>query len=203
MLNRWSVNALLKSIILAMSVIVVATLATGAWDAYQRFGMANGVTALTQASGAVFRALNHLRLDRSFTERALRAEQVGAPDRKQVMDARDGGTPALKATIELLGNTDLVGRQGFIDALRRQVAVLEPLQAESAAAFDKPKAARRETLSKDYVAIETQIIDNLDNIGTELAAAVKLKDAFVDGMMTVKQLGWIARSAAGGASVMM
>ena len=84
MLNRWSVNALLKSVIVVMSGAVVLMLAFNAWDAYERYAVASRVSVLTDASGSVFRALNGLRLDRSFTERALSAETVAPQDRKQV-----------------------------------------------------------------------------------------------------------------------
>lgn len=47
MLNRWSVNVLLKSVIIAMAAMVVVLLAIGAWSAYQRLSVANRVTALT------------------------------------------------------------------------------------------------------------------------------------------------------------
>jgi len=185
MLNRWSVNALLKSIITVMSAIVVVTLAAGAWNAYQNLTTASRVVGLTKTSGYVFRALNGFRLDRSFT------------------DAREIENPALKSTIETLASADFGQKQSFLDSLRQLQSKLGPLQAESAADFDKPKAARRESLPKDYVATETQLIDTLDKLGNELAAAVKLKDPFVDEMMTVKQLGWMARFAAGDASVTM
>lgn len=201
MLNRWSVNFLLKSVIAVMSAVTITMLTIGAWSAYRRLELANRVAVLTDASGSVFRALNNLRLDRSFTDRSLKAETVAPSDRKQVSQARAGEMPALKAALTALRGIDFVGQETYIASLQRSVAALEPLQAESAAAFDKPKADRRADLGSSFVAIETDLIDTLDKLGVQLAAEVKLKDAFVDEMLTLKQLGWIARSAAGDASV--
>jgi methyl-accepting chemotaxis protein len=204
MLNRWSVNALLKSVIVALSTIVVITLATGSWDSYQRFTTSGRVVALTKASDSVFQAMANLRRDRVFTERGLKGNDVvPAPDRKQIQDARDGEMPPLRATVDVLAGLDFAGQKTFLDSLQRQAATLTALQSESTAAFDKPKAARREDLAKEYVALCNDVIDNLDRLGNELAAAVKGKDPFVDEMMTLKQLGWIARASAGDTSVVL
>src|SRR5579863_10720637 len=142
MLNRWSVNALLKSVIVVLSTIVVITLATGSWDAYQRFTTSRRVVALTKASDSVFQAMANLRRDRVFTERGLKGNDVvPAPARKQIQDARDGEMPPLKATVDVLVGLDFAGQKTFLDSLQRQTAALTALQSESAAAFDKPKAA--------------------------------------------------------------
>ena len=201
MLNRWSVNALLKSVILIMSSAIMLMLAFNAWDAYSRYMTASRVSTLTDASGSVFRALNGLRLDRAFTERALNAETVAPQDRKQIMDSRDIELPALKMAIDTLGAVDFPGRQNFLDTMKRTMTSLEPLQSESAAAFDRPKADRRADLAKTYVAVATELVDSLDRLGGELAAQAKMKDPFVDEMMTLKQLGWNGRQSAGDASV--
>src|SRR5579864_9168884 len=204
MLNRWSVNALLKSVIVVLSTIVIVTLATGSWDAYQRFNASGRVVALTKASDSVFQAMANLRRDRVFTERGLKGNDVlPAPARKQIMDAREGEMPPLKVTIDLLAGLDFAGQKTFLDSLQRQTATLSTLQNESTTAFDKPKAARREDLAKEYVAICSDVIDTLDRLGDELSAAVKMEDPFVDEMMTLKQLGWIARASAGDTSVVL
>src|SRR5579862_7562283 len=44
MLNRWSVNALLKSVILIMSSAIMLMLAFNAWDAYSRYVTASRVS---------------------------------------------------------------------------------------------------------------------------------------------------------------
>ncbi len=200
MLNRWSVNFLLKSVIVAMSAITVVMLSVGAWSAYQRLEVANRVAVLTDASRSVFQALNNLRLDRAFTGRALNAETPSAADRKQVAEARAGEMPALKASLVALPAIDFADQKMYVQTLRQAVSTLEGLQAQTAAAFDKPKAERPADLVKNYTVVETNLIDTLDKLSAQLAAEVKLKDAFVDEMLTVKQLGWTTRSAAGDAS---
>jgi methyl-accepting chemotaxis protein len=203
MLNRWSVNLLLKLVIASMAAIAMLTLATGAWDAYQRVTVANRVAILTDASNSVFQALHNLRFDRSFTDRALKADAVAPGDKKQIMDVRAAEMPALETTVKIIGTVDFSGRQGFIDSLQRSLTALAPLQNESAQAFDKPKAERRDTLSKDYIAVENQIVDTLDKLGAELAAAVKAKDPQIDELMSLKQLAWMTRAAGGDSALLV
>src|SRR5579862_1763414 len=203
MLNRFSVNALLKAIIIVMSLIVVLTLATGAWDAYQRVAMASRVQILAQASSAAFQALHNLRFDRSFTDRALKAEQPSVSDRQQIVDTRAALMPALQTTSRIIATVDFNQKAVFASELQREVTSLVPLQDESTRAFEQPKASRRDTLSKDYMTLENQIIDTLDRLGGELAAAVKMNDPMVDELMTLKQLGWMARASGGDAALLL
>src|SRR5215469_3816664 len=180
MLNRWSVNALLKSVILIMSSAIVLMLALRAWDAYDRYGVASRVSVLTDASGSVFRAMNGLRLDRSFTDRALKAETVAPQDRKQIMDARDAGMPALKLAVDTLAKVNFPGQQNYLAIMQRALASLPGLQAESAAAFDKPKADRRADLGTTYFNLTNGLIDDLERLCQQLAAEAKMKDSFID-----------------------
>ena len=204
MLNRWSVNFLLKSVIATMSAAVTLVLAIGVWNAYDRFTRAGRVTVLTAASDSVFSTMSGLRRDRTFTERALKLpDPIGAADRKQIMDARAQEMPPFKTAIEKIAAVDFPSRQTFLDTLQRAYANLTALQAESATAIDQPKASRRASLAGEFVTLENQIIDTLDRLGNELAAAAKLNDPMIDEMLTLKQLAWQARQSAGDASALV
>jgi methyl-accepting chemotaxis protein len=201
MLNRCSVNVLLKSVILVISTVVVISLALGAWDAYGRFGEAGKVVSLTKASDAVFRAMSALRLDRNFTDRALKADPGDQADLQQFTTARKDEMPSFKEFLVELPALDFPNQKSFLATLPAAEQKLEALQAQSLAAVDQPKASRPANLAGDFVALENQILDQLDRAGAELGGAVKGKDPLVDEMMTVKQLAWTARQAGGDASV--
>ncbi|HWE74717.1 MAG TPA: HAMP domain-containing methyl-accepting chemotaxis protein [Stellaceae bacterium] len=204
MLNRCSVNLLLKSVIALLSAVIVISFTLGAWDAYGRYAAANRMTALTRASGSIFQVLSGMRRDRTFTARALRADNpVSATDREQIMVARNEEAAPLKATLEDLAGVDFTARAAALASLQEMSAKLASLQAETAAAIDKPKAARRDTLAKDYDSFEVQLAAALDELGSRFAAEVKLQDTVIDEMMTLKQLAWMARASAGDASVAM
>jgi methyl-accepting chemotaxis protein len=146
----------------------------------------------------------NLRLDRNFAERGLnQPDPTDAATRKQVTDARTAEMPPLQAVLETLGTIDFPAAKPLVDTLQRSMPTLIALQAETLAGFDKPKADRRPDLAKDFVALTSQMIDTLDKLGSELAAGVKQKDAVVDEMMALKQLGWLVRQSGGDASAAM
>ncbi len=201
MLNRWSVNVLLKSIVVVMSAIVVVTLATGAWNAIGRYQTASRVAVLTQASGAIFRGLHNLSIDSSFTARMLSVPVPAAPnDIQQIAGYRAAGMQDTRIAIDVLSNGDFPEGKAAIDTLQRTMTAMAPLQDESMAALAKPKAERRDSLGRDYIATEQPILDTLELLTTQLAAAVKLKDPVIDAMMTAKDLSWTMRGGAGDAA---
>ncbi len=204
MLNRWSVNVLLKSVVVLMSAIVVVTLAIGVWNAYRGLNLANRVVGLTETSRAAFEALGDLRRDRTFTIRALSLpDPTPAADKKPIVNARAGEMPPLRAAIAMLGALDFSGRQEYVDTLQQLTATLTQLHTETTAAFEKPKTERRETLSAEFAKTANALIDSLDKLDAKLAAEAKLKDPLIDEMLTLKDLGWIARSSAGDMNVMV
>ena len=75
MLNRLSVNALLKSIIVALSAVVVVVLSLGAWESWHRMAVASRIAAAAEASTHLFTALHNLRVDRSSTNRDLLSDR--------------------------------------------------------------------------------------------------------------------------------
>jgi methyl-accepting chemotaxis protein len=77
------------------------------------------------------------------------------------------------------------------------------LQDETLAAFVQPKAARRVGLAQEYFDHGTAVIEMTERLSLRLTRRVKLEDAFVDQLMEIRQLAWMARIFAGDASAMM
>ena len=67
MLNRISVNALLKSVIAIMALAVTVIFSLGAWESWSRLAAVNRIAAVADASGYMFTVLHNLRVDRSST----------------------------------------------------------------------------------------------------------------------------------------
>jgi methyl-accepting chemotaxis protein len=204
MLARLSANTLIKSVITTMALITIVMLAGSAWSSAQRVAAASRIALITDASGSAFKAMANVRLDRSFTERNLkRGEPAPASEKSQIKLSRDEGMPELRAAVDEIGRADVADAAKLAAELRLKADALVALQPESWEAIDKPKAARREALAQEYVAAATGVIENLERVSTQLAAAVKQQDAFVDQMITLKQLAWQARDAAGDASAII
>jgi hypothetical protein len=108
MLRRISANVLLQSVIAIVVALLIALLATGAWDAWRTLGTATRLERIAQAAAQAFRAMHNLRLDRSFTVRSLNLDRVDeAKQLEQIAKIRAAELPALAATLSLLRGTDM------------------------------------------------------------------------------------------------
>jgi methyl-accepting chemotaxis protein len=203
MLKRLTINMLLKSVIVAMAAAVVVQLSLGAWGSWNRYNNASRIAAATDASAYLFAALHNLRVDRSSTTRDLATEKISTSPSALLKKTRDAEMPALKSGIEALKLADFPERATSVAALTTAVAKLETLQKDSLAAMAQPRASRPSGLSQDFSSHVTGMIDMLDRISSQLTRAVKLEDAYIDQLLDLKQLAWVARNAAGDASVMI
>jgi methyl-accepting chemotaxis protein len=203
-LDRLSANALLRSVIVVMASVVMLILAVMAWDSWHRFGTAGRTAVIAEGSGLAFRAMHNLRIDRSFTFRSLNAaDPTDAETKKTLGQTREAEMPALKAALDVLAAAEFPEHDATLRDLQRAFNTMTALQAESAAAIEKPKAARPEGLAKKYWDEATALIDLLEKLSARLTAAVKLSDPFIDQMMAMRQLAWTVRQMGGEASVMV
>jgi methyl-accepting chemotaxis protein len=203
MLNRFSVNLLLKSVIAVLAASVVIVLAIGAWDSWARLTVATRIAAVTNASGELFKALHNLRLDRTGTFRDLVTDRQLAAMNPQVKANRDAELPALRAAVEALKAVDLPDRDKVVAELAAATDKLEALQKESAEAMLKPKAQRRNDLAQDYYKHVTAMMENGEALSARLSRHVKLQDPLVDQLLGLKQLAWDLRNAGGDASLLI
>jgi methyl-accepting chemotaxis protein len=203
MLNRVSVNALLKIVVTALVAAVMVVLTIGAFESWSRLKTVNRITAVTEASAHMFTALHNLRLDRTFTTRELNTDQVVPSLNSQAQEARAGEMPALKAALGALERIDFAGQKSAMTALDASIKKLSVLHVESAAAVSQPKAQRRPALSKEFEAETTVLIETLEKASTDIARLVKLEDAFVDQLLELKELAWLVRFSGGDASVIV
>ena len=91
MLNRLTVSALLKTVILAMSLCVVIGVSLNAWDSWGRLQVANRISVIADTSAYLFKAMHNLRTDRATTERLLNADApMDADIEKYLRGLRDG-----------------------------------------------------------------------------------------------------------------
>ena len=201
MLNWLSVNALLKSIIVALSAVVVVVLSLGAWDSWHRMAVASRIAAAAEASTHLFTALHNMRVDRSSTNRDLLSDRQLTEMSPMLKQARDAEMPALKAGLAVLANTTFPEKDAAISGLDQAIKKLTALHTELATAFLQPKSARRPGIAQESFQHIDNTINLLDKILSQLTRSVKLEDAFIDQLMELKQLAWMARNAGGDASV--
>ncbi len=196
MLNRLSVNALLKSVVGLMAGIIIVAVATGAWQSWREYKSAHQLSKVAIVSTHLFKALPELRVERAQAVRYLGLDKV-PDDRSLLNDARKAEIPALKAGLVALRDIDEPGIAQQADALGTLIQKWEALQADTSAAFDKPKAERPAALADTYFKTGGELLDLLDGISGTLTKLVKLRDPYVDQLFNIKQLAWAARNQAG------
>mgnify|MGYP003334971788 CR=1 FL=1 len=120
-----------------------------------------------------------------------------------LQQVRDADMKALKASVAALEATDFPERQQSLTRLAQAVSKLEALHKESVTAIGQPKAQRRSNLAQEYNKETADLMELIDKISSQLNRAVKLEDSLTDQLLVMKQLAWMARNAAGDASVMI
>src|SRR5215831_5383370 len=120
MLDRLSVNTLLRCVIGAMAVVVV--LAGNVWESWQRLATTERMEVAATASGHAFKAMHNLRTDRATTFRNLNAPGPIEPDVKKYLQAfRDDEVPAMRTAVELAEGLEFADKRTLLPELQRAI----------------------------------------------------------------------------------
>jgi hypothetical protein len=106
MLNRLTVSALLKAVILTTSSCVVVASSFNAWDSWGggRLQVAGRISVFSDASANLFRAVHNLRTDRTTTSRLLDSDApMDGEFEKYLRSIRDDEMPAMGNALAALG----------------------------------------------------------------------------------------------------
>jgi len=117
MIQRLSVNLLLKSVILTLSAAIVVVLSLGAWNSWHRQATVRRIAGVVETSASFFTALHNLRSDRTTTVRELIADRVNSTLPAQLVKLREIDLPALKAGLASLETVDFPGRAAAVASL--------------------------------------------------------------------------------------
>ncbi|QHO72305.1 methyl-accepting chemotaxis protein [Bradyrhizobium sp. CCBAU 051011] len=204
MLNRLTVSALLKTVILVTSFCVVVGFSLNAWDSWGRLQAASRIAVIADASANIFKAMHNLRTDRSTTNRLLNSDApMDADIEKYLRNIRDTQMPAMSNALGLLGSVEFAQAQTLVPEFDRLFKSMTALQKEFWDAVAKPKAQRRPELAKEYFAAASTMLETLEKLSGALGAAVNHQDATIDQLLAIKQIAWLLRNTAGEASLIV
>jgi methyl-accepting chemotaxis protein len=204
MLNRLTVSALLKTVILATALCVVAVFSLNAWDSLDRLRLTNRIGVVADASANLFKAMHSLRTDRSTTNRLLNSDQpLDSEIDKYLRNIRSTEMPAMSTALALLPTIEFEQQSKLVPELDRLLNTLTALQKEFWDVVAKPKASRRPTLAKEYMETTQGLLETLDKLSAALAAAVNHQDATIDQLLAIKQIAWLLRNTAGETSLLV
>jgi methyl-accepting chemotaxis protein len=203
MLNRLTVSALLKAVILSTALVIVVMFSLSAWESWQRLQSASRISVIADASASLFKAMHNLRTDRSTTSRLLNSDSMDADIEKYLRSLRDAEMPAMANGLALLTAMQFAQHDTLVPEFDRAFKTITVLQKEFWEAMGQPKASRRPTLNKEYVDVTNVLLDTLDKLSGALAADVNHQDATIDQLLLIKQTAWLLRNTAGEASLIV
>ena len=204
MLNRLTVSALIKTVILATSFCVVVGFSLNAWDSWNRLQVASRISVIADASANLFKAMHNLRTDRSTTTRMLNSETPMDPEiDKYLRGIRDAEMPAMGNALVTLGTLEFAQQKTLVPEFDRHYKTLGGLHKEFWEMMGKPKAQRRADMPKQYTDTVNALLDVMDKLSASLAANVNHQDATIDQLLAIKQIAWLLRNTAGEASLIV
>jgi len=202
MLNRVSITTLLTLVISGMAVCVVALLTMNAWGSCTPLRTASRASAIADASASAFKAMHNLRTDRSTTNRLLNTEGgIDADMDKYLRNVRDSEMPVMRSALAGMQDIVFLDQATLVPEFDRLLRQATSLQAEFWDAISKSKGSRRPTLAKEYVDTTSALLEVLDKISGNLAAAVNHADPVIDQLLQIKQMAWLLRNTGGEASL--
>jgi methyl-accepting chemotaxis protein len=201
MLNRLTVSALLKSVILTTAFSIVIGFTLNAWDSWGRLQATNRIALITDASANLFKAMHNVRTDRPNAGRLLNSDQpLDSAIEKYMRGLHDAETLAIGNALALLPSIEFAQQTTLRPELDRLFKTLTEQQKEFWDAIGKPKASRRPELAKEYMDTTAALLGTLEKVSATLAATVNHQDATIDQLLAIKQIAWLLRSTAGEAS---
>src|SRR5947207_6530704 len=204
MLNRLSVSALLKTVILTTAFCIVIGFSLDAWESWKRLQVTSRISVVAEASTSLFKAMHNLRTDRSTTNRLLNSDQaVDSEMDKYLRGLRGVEMPSMSNALELLPFIEFAQQTTLVPELERSFKALTRLQKEFWDEMNKAKASRRPTLGKEYMETTAGLLDALDKLSAALVATVNHQDAVIGQLLAIKQIAWLLRKTGGEASLLI
>jgi methyl-accepting chemotaxis protein len=198
MLNRLTVSALLKTVILTTALFVVIGCSLNASDSWRRFQVANRISLVADASASLFKAMHNLRTDRTTTNRLLNSDQpVDGEVDKYLRGIRGAEMPAMSRALELLPTIQFAQQETLIAEFDRLFKALSIEQKEFWDEVAKPKVSRSQGLAKQYTETVSALFNTLKKLSETLSAEVNHQDAMIDQLLMIKQIAWLLRNTAG------
>ena len=201
MLNRLTVSALIKTVILATSFCVVVGFSLNAWDSWSRLQVASRISVIADASANLFKAMHNMRTDRSTTTAAQLRAPMDAEIEKYLRNIRDTEMPAMGNALVTLGTLEFAQQKTLVPEFDRHYKTLGGLQKEFWERWPSRRRSAAPTLAKQYTSTVNALLDVIDKLSASLAANVNHQDATIDQLLAIKQIAWLLRNTAGEASL--
>src|ERR1700759_1059105 len=186
MLDRLTVSALLKTVLLTTAFAVIGAVSYSAWNSWWRLQSTSRIEVVAEASSHLFKAMHNLRTDRTTTNREMNAEQTILPETETYLHGvRNAELPALEKGLALLPGIGFPQQETLIPELDRLYRRMVEHDKEFWVEIKKPKAQRRLALTKEFMDNTATMLDVLDRLAGALAATVNHQNATIDQLLSI------------------
>jgi len=192
-----SISALLQSITAVMILALVVGLSSSAKQAYERREIAERILFTVDLTRNLFLAMQTLRVERGTINTALETPSpIDSETENDVSVLRTRSQQALDTALAKLGGAarGIAKAASEVQDARREFTFL---RNESDVVLREPKTQRPVDISARWTAAGGKFVRAIDALTERLSEEINQADPFITEMMKIKQLGWVARDAAG------
>jgi methyl-accepting chemotaxis protein len=193
---RWlhSLGAILRLLLGVMLVVIVVALAIPALSAVEQRQQADRVAALAHAGTTLFNALGLVRQERGIVRLQLQQANPIIPGNTGPL--HDKAMQALTILLRDCAAIGCVAEDRPLDGLRGDLQALTTAR-DAALARSQLNGDAVKSLLKAWDTGLTNSSERLDRLATALSGQIRLVDGRIAELMSIKQLGWMVRDAAG------
>ena len=195
---RLKISTTLNLLLLAMLAVLVAALAVPTLSAVAQRDEAARIVGLARAGRSVFNALRYLRPERGTVRVGLENAEPAEPEILASIAA--SRVSALAAVADVMRDCQAAGcadDDPGLSGVRQSHDALLTARREVDAALRLPLRARPAGASAAWNAAATDLVSRLERISALLMDRIRVVDAPSAELMSIKQLGWMIRDAAG------
>ena len=197
--ERHSIRMSVQAVVGLLVAILVIACAAFARDAFQQQRLAQRVLAATTVQRDLFVAMNALRLERGETE-AVAVEPGGPAPAQRVAFVLRLRARSDAAVTPVLKEIDALAPEGdaFLQAeIRSRLLRLQAVRAAVDAAIRLPAGQRPGDLESRWMDSATVLTDTLTQTTARLSAEVVGLNPLSARLISISQLAWATRAAAG------
>jgi methyl-accepting chemotaxis protein len=193
-----TIRTMLRGLLGAMLLVVIAALAVPAWSAIGLLRDATRVVSVARAGQSVFAALQYLRPERGSVQAGLTAPAPAeAPLMASLAAGRAKAAAAVAAMMRNCPEANCAEDDPQLAAFAGSIERLIAVRRDTDAAMRLPLAERAAGLSDAWAAATTDVLNHFDHFSVSLTERVRMVDPVIAELMAVKQIGWLVRDKAG------
>jgi methyl-accepting chemotaxis protein len=193
-----SIKLTLSGIVGILGMLLLGVVGLQVSQSWADYKTARTLAIQAAASRDLFDMLQNLRPERGTMLSALLSEgPASAAVQQAIRGNREAGEAAYQRSEHSLAALDLPGLPDLVARLRQVHTAVTGLRTEVDAAIAAAKSARDPALVKTWPDTTGAMLSIVSTLTDRVDAAIRLHDAHIDALVTVKRAAWMVRNYGG------